>query len=60
MHCFMQGRRDKFIVATKFGIEITPQMTPYYDSSREAILKSLDLSLQRLGTDYIGMWVARG
>jgi aryl-alcohol dehydrogenase-like predicted oxidoreductase len=56
----MQGRRDKFIVATKFGIEITPQMTPYYDSSREAILKSLDLSLQRLNTDYIGMWVARG
>jgi aryl-alcohol dehydrogenase-like predicted oxidoreductase len=56
----LQGKRDKFIVATKFGIAIgkppNPFDTPPGLGSREYIMKAVDASLKRLRTDYIDLY----
>ncbi|MGB9780134.1 aldo/keto reductase [Caldanaerobacter sp.] len=43
-----KGLREKIIIQTKCGIR-----NGYYDFSKEHILKSVEGSLKRLGTDYI-------
>ncbi|TCO60221.1 aldo/keto reductase [Caldanaerobacter subterraneus] len=43
-----KGLREKIIIQTKCGIR-----SGYYDFSKEHILKSVEGSLKRLGTDYI-------
>eukprot|EP00123_Amoebidium_parasiticum_P011684 comp20853_c0_seq1/m.27585 comp20853_c0_seq1/g.27585 ORF comp20853_c0_seq1/g.27585 comp20853_c0_seq1/m.27585 type:complete len:340 (-) comp20853_c0_seq1:256-1275(-) len=51
----IKGRREKFIVATKFGIEFRDgQMV--LDSSRENVRRSCEDSLKVLGTDYIDLY----
>ncbi len=55
----IQPFRDKVVVATKFGIvdESFFQGNPdALDSSRASILKQVDASLSRLGTDYIDLY----
>ena len=55
----IQPFRDKVVVATKFGIvnESFFQGNPdALDSSRTSILKQVDASLSRLGTDYIDLY----
>lgn len=48
--------RDKFIIATKFGIKFDPATGLSFDSSPENIKAQLADSLARLGTDYIDLY----
>eukprot|EP01004_Peranema_trichophorum_P005341 NODE_4202_length_1207_cov_147.404059_g3703_i0.p1 GENE.NODE_4202_length_1207_cov_147.404059_g3703_i0~~NODE_4202_length_1207_cov_147.404059_g3703_i0.p1 ORF type:complete len:336 (-),score=85.38 NODE_4202_length_1207_cov_147.404059_g3703_i0:144-1151(-) len=47
--------RDKFVIATKFGITVTAT-GPSLDSKPETIRQQLGQSLQRLGTDYVDLY----
>ncbi|MEP7020655.1 MAG: aldo/keto reductase [Pseudonocardiales bacterium] len=47
--------RSELIVATKGGITRTPD-DRVIDASRGALLRDLDQSLSRLGTDYLDLW----
>ena len=51
----LEGRRDKVIVATKFGVRSGNGKT-FYDNSPEYIEKALHDSLKRLSTDYIDLY----
>jgi len=54
----LKGRRDKVLLVTKCGINRRPdQATPSRDSSRENILREVDISLQRLETNYIDVYL---
>src|SRR5687768_636716 len=54
------GRRDRWVVATKFGIrwEPTPEnpTNRVLDGSAENARRALEGSLQRLGTDHVDLW----
>ncbi len=54
------GRRDRFVVATKFGIrwEPTPEnpTNRVLDGSPENARNALEGSLERLGTDHVDLW----
>ncbi|BEU28490.1 aldo/keto reductase [Paraburkholderia sp. 22B1P] len=51
----LQGRRDKAIVATKFGFAINNPNRQGTDSRPEHIREVVDASLKRLQTDYIDL-----
>ena len=53
----LQGRRDRWVVSTKFGYRVGPENTREDDSSPETILPSLEGSLRRLDTDYIDVFL---
>lgn len=48
-------RRD-VVIATKFGVRVTPKGT-IYDNSPDYIQEALENSLKRLGTDYIDVYI---
>lgn len=48
--------RDKIIIATKFGLEITPQGTIVQNSRPEVIKASVEGSLKRLKTETIDLY----
>lgn len=48
-----RGNRDRVIIATKVGMEITPERKGL---RRDYILRSADESLQKLQTDYIDLY----
>ncbi|MBF9238112.1 aldo/keto reductase [Hymenobacter sp. BT683] len=52
------GKRDQFIVATKFGFEVDDQeqWTGGYNGRPEYVRKSVERSLRNLGTDYIDLY----
>ena len=54
------GRRDEVVVATKFGIRFAPtEENPtnrVLDGSRENVRRSIEGSLQRLGTDHVDLY----
>jgi aryl-alcohol dehydrogenase-like predicted oxidoreductase len=52
------GRRDEVVVATKFGIRIESMDPPkrVTDGSPENVRRSVDASLERLGTDHIDLY----
>jgi aryl-alcohol dehydrogenase-like predicted oxidoreductase len=56
----LKGRRDEAIIATKFGIRFAP--TPenptnrVLDGSPENVRRSIEGSLQRLGTDHVDLY----
>ncbi|GLY00110.1 MULTISPECIES: aldo/keto reductase [Actinoplanes] len=50
--------RDQVVIATKAGL--TPQGYRPRDGSRGNLLRSLDASLRRLGTDYVDLWQVHG
>jgi aryl-alcohol dehydrogenase-like predicted oxidoreductase len=56
----LEGRRDEVVVATKFGIRFAPTaenpMNRVLDGSPENVRRSVEGSLQRLGTDYIDLY----
>jgi aryl-alcohol dehydrogenase-like predicted oxidoreductase len=54
----IKGRRDKIILATKFGNEVDDdgQLTGKVNSKPDYIRKSVEGSLRRLGTDYIDLY----
>ena len=52
---WLQGRRDQFILATKCFFPTGPK--PWNSgSSRHNIMRAVDASLRRLGTDYIDLY----
>jgi aryl-alcohol dehydrogenase-like predicted oxidoreductase len=53
----LKGRRDRWVVSTKFGYRVGPDHTREDDSSPETILPSLEGSLTRLGTDHIDIYL---
>ena len=48
-------RRDQVVLATKAGFRST-QDGPVRDTSRRGLLRDLDTSLDRLGTDHVDLW----
>lgn len=50
----VKGRRENIVLATKFGLALSPR--PVIDLSPEAAEKELSDSLRRLGTDYIDLY----
>jgi aryl-alcohol dehydrogenase-like predicted oxidoreductase len=54
------GRRDEFVIATKWGIRFAPtEENPanrFPDGSPENARRSIDASLKRLGTDHVDLW----
>lgn len=51
----LDGRREKVVIATKFGVRAEKGKT-FYDNSPEYIEKALHDSLKRLSTDYIDLY----
>src|SRR6478609_1283542 len=47
--------RADLVIATKAGIARTPEGR-VVDASRGALLRQLDASLRKLGTDYVDLW----
>jgi len=50
--------RDEVVIATKAGL--TPYGYRRRDGSRGNLLRTLDASLRRLGTDYVDLWQVHG
>lgn len=48
--------RDKVVIATKMGVHHNKDLTLSVDSRPETIRKSVEMSLKRLGTDYIDLY----
>jgi aryl-alcohol dehydrogenase (NADP+) len=56
---WMQGKRDRFIVATKCFAPMGP--APWErGASRKHILSAIEASLRRLGTDYVDLYQLHG
>ena len=53
----LKGRRDQWVVSTKFGYRIGPNNTRDDGSQPETIMPSLEGSLNRLGTDVIDVYL---
>ena len=51
------GARDKAIIATKFSYNAEPGNPNAGGNSRKNILRAVEGSLQRLGTDYIDLYI---
>lgn len=51
-----EGRRDKIILATKFGTVIRPDGTAYRDYSMPAMRTAFETSLRRLKTDHVDVY----
>ncbi|MGZ0874789.1 aldo/keto reductase [Priestia megaterium] len=51
----LKGKREKAIIATKFGVRVENGKT-FYDNSPAWIEKAVEGSLKRLGTDYIDLY----
>lgn len=54
----IKGRRDEFILATKFGFEIddNDQLTWQFSANKNYVKKAAERSLKNLGTDYIDLY----
>jgi aryl-alcohol dehydrogenase-like predicted oxidoreductase len=52
----LAGRRNEIVLATKFGVGYE-DMPNRRDSSLARVLASIDKSLQRLGTDYVDVYL---
>ncbi|OJV90980.1 MAG: aldo/keto reductase [Bacteroidia bacterium 44-10] len=54
----INGNREKYIIATKFGIEVgdNEQYTGAVNGSRSYVKKAAERSLKNLGTDYIDLY----
>jgi aryl-alcohol dehydrogenase-like predicted oxidoreductase len=50
--------RDELVIASKAGLR--PGMARRRDGSRSHLLRSLDASLARMGTDYVDVWHVHG
>ncbi|MFC0580892.1 aldo/keto reductase [Micrococcoides hystricis] len=54
----LAGKRDKIVLATKFGMDVSGLNGPDFGvrGSRSYIIKAVESSLVRLGTDYIDLF----
>ncbi len=53
----LKGRRDQWVISTKFGYRVGENNTREDDSSPSTIMPSLESSLKRLDTDYIDIYL---
>ncbi|MBP2680127.1 MAG: hypothetical protein H6Q82_3192 [Deltaproteobacteria bacterium] len=55
---FLKGRRERFVLATKYTLNMRPDDPNGGGNHRKNLVQSLDASLKRLDTDYIDLyWV---
>src|SRR5512135_975183 len=55
---FLKGRRGRFVLATKYTLNMAPDDPNGGGNHRKNLVQSLDASLKRLDTDYIDLyWV---
>lgn len=55
---FVEGRRDRFVLATKYTMSTRPGDPNAGGNHRKNLVQSLEASLRRLGTDYVDLyWV---
>src|SRR6202011_2645599 len=52
----LKGRREKYILATKFGNIRLPDGKPGAKGNPDYVIEACDKSLKRLGTDYIDLY----
>ncbi|WP_254459316.1 aldo/keto reductase [Xanthomonas sacchari] len=52
---FVAGRRDRLVIASKFALNPFPGDPNGGGNHRKALLRSVDASLARLGTDYLDL-----
>ncbi len=52
----IKGRRDRYILATKFGNVRLPDGKPGANGNPEYVMAACEKSLERLGTDYIDLY----
>lgn len=54
----INGKRDKYIIASKFGFEINEkgQLTGKINGNKDYVKKAVERSLKNLGTDYIDLY----
>jgi len=55
----IKGRRDKVIIATKTGLPLEKEPESF-GASRSRLIRAVDRSLKRLGTDYIDLFQLHG
>lgn len=53
---WLKGKRDRVVLATKFGNEWAPDGTTHLNGSPEYCRKAFDASLRRLGVDYVDLY----
>lgn len=53
---FTSGDRDRFVLATKFSLNMRPDDPNAGGNHRKSIVRSLEDSLKRLNTDYIDLY----
>lgn len=53
----LKGRRDQWVISTKFGYRVGEGNVRIDDSSPETIMPSLEGSLSRMGTDHIDVYL---
>lgn len=56
----LKGQRDKWVIETKGGEGFTDEKVNYRDFSREHLLRQVEQSLRRLGTDYVDVYLLHG
>jgi aryl-alcohol dehydrogenase-like predicted oxidoreductase len=55
---FLKGRRERFVLATKYTLNMSPDDPNAGGNHRKNLVQSLEASLKRLGTEYIDLyWV---
>ncbi|MEV4760292.1 aldo/keto reductase [Micromonospora sp. NPDC049559] len=54
----LRGRRDEVVLATKFGMDMSGMNGPDHGArgSRRYVMRAVEASLRRLGTDYIDLY----
>jgi len=53
---FLAGRRDQAVVATKYSMNVSPDNPNAGGNARRSMVRSVEDSLRRLGTDYIDLY----
>jgi aryl-alcohol dehydrogenase-like predicted oxidoreductase len=51
----VQGRRDRFVLATKYTLSLDPGDPNAGGNHRKSLVRALEQSLRRLGTDYVDL-----
>lgn len=52
----LKGRREKAVIASKFGVHAMKGTPTFYDNSPNWIRTSIEGTLKRLGTDYLDLY----